>query len=414
MVPVKKTVLTVAIVGCMVLTVLLAPVPANASVGIWTSGNGLIVFRSDRAGEPDLFAVDPLGSNLVNLTSASGPADLQPAWSPDGGRIAFLHRFNEGGRTELFVMQAKGSGRERLTSTLVSERDPAWSPTGTRIAYAARVDPHGPVRIFVVRADGSGRTRLTGQAAGSADRSPAWSPDGSRIAFVSDRAGGFPELYVMNADGSDVRRLTDNAVIDGNPSWSPDGTRLVFERCCENGTSDLFSIDVATRAETDLTSSTTHQDFDPAWSPDGTRIAYVSFEVGIGNIDVWVMNADGSGQTRLTQETGPDLSPDWQPLPNCTITGTASADSLPGTDGNDVICSLDGADQVQAGAGADLVFAGKGNDVVQGQDGEDVMFGEGGGDTLGGGADYDVLDGGVGTDTCLRGGQGAARRACEA
>jgi Tol biopolymer transport system component len=398
----------------VVLGVALVPGRAVAHPGIWASANGQIVFRSDRTGHPDVFAVDAGGSNLVNLTESSDPADLQPAWSPDGGRIAFLRRFSPQGRTDLFVMTAAGTGRDRLTSTKVAERDPAWSPTGVRIAYSARVSPEGPYRIFVVRADGSGRTRLTEQAAGSADRAPVWSPDGTRIAFVSDRAGGFPELYVMNADGTAVSRVTNNTQIDGNPSWSPDGTRLVFERCCQNGTSDIFSIDLATRTETNLTASTTHQDFDPVSSPDGTRIAYVSFEVGQGNLDIWVMNADGSAQTRLTQEAGPDLSPDWQPLPICTISGTGAADQLLGTDGNDVICPLEGADQVDAGAGADLVDGGRGNDVLQGQGGEDVLLGGGGGDTLGGGADYDVLDGGVGTDTCLPGGQGAARRACEA
>jgi Tol biopolymer transport system component len=399
-----------ALVVAMLVT--LVPARADAQPGVWPSGNGLIVFRSDRTGEPDLMTMDASGSNVTNLTQGPGPSDMQPVWSPDGGRIAFLHRFH--GRPNLFVMLEGGHGRSRLTTTTVAERDPAWSATGTHIAYSARVGRQGPYRIFVVRADGSSRSLLTDQAQGSADRSPAWSPDGTRIAFVSDRAGGFPELYVMNADGTGVTRLTDNTQIDGNPSWSPDGTHIVFERCCKNGTSDVFSIDVATRAETNLTSSTTHQDFDPAWSPDGTRIAYVSFEVGNGNIDIWVMNADGSGRDRLTQEAGPDLSPDWQPLPHCTITGTASADVLPGTDGNDVICPLEGSDTVEAGGGADLVIAGKGNDVVQGQDGEDVVIGGGGGDTLGGGASYDVLDGGVGTDTCLPGGQGAARRACEA
>jgi len=408
----KTTLFLSAVIVLASLSPALAPGPALAQPGIWGSGNGLIAFSSDRAGERDLFAVDPAGSNLTNLTDGLGPVDVQPAWSPDGGRIAFLHRFPTG-RLDLMVMGVGGSGRQRLTSTTVAERDPAWSPTGTRLTYAARVSKRGPFRIFIMRADGSGRTRLTDQAAGSADRSPVWSPDGSRIAFVSDRDGGFPELYVMNADGSGVTRLTDNAQIDGNPSWSPDGTRLVFERCCENGTTDVLSIDVATRFETNLTSSTTHQDFDPVWSPDGTRIAYVSFAVGNGNVDIWVMNADGSAQARLTEEAGPDLSPDWQPLPDCTITGTPSADTLLGTDGNDVICALEGSDHVEAGAGADLVIAGKGNDTVEGQDGDDVLIGGGGGDTLRGGADYDVLDGGAGTDACLPGGQGAARRGCE-
>jgi TolB protein len=240
-----------------------------------------------------------------------------------------------------------------------------------------------------------------------------WSPDGSRIAFVSNRDGGFPELYLMNANGTGVARLTNNSLIDANPSWSPDGTRLVFERCCKNGTFDLFTIDVTTRAEQNLTVSTTHQDFDPAWSPDGTRIAYTSFEVGQGNIDIWVMNADGTSQVRLTQEAGPDLSPDWQPLPLCTINGSQLADDLTGTDGNDVICALDGNDHVTALGGDDLVLGGRGDDVLEGQDGEDVLIGAGGNDTLMGGPDYDVLDGGAGTDTCNRGADGALRRLCE-
>jgi Tol biopolymer transport system component len=295
----------------------------------------------------------------------------------------------------------------------VPERDPSWTPDGTRLIYAARTSPSGPFRLFLAKADGSGRVQLTAQAAGVADRSPVVSPDGTRIAFVSDRDGGFPELYLMDLNGSGVSRLTDNAFVDGNPSWTPDGARLVFERCCANGTSDLVSIDVATRVETSLTATTTHQEFDPVVSPDGTRVAYVAFEVGVGNVDVWVMNADGSSPTRLTQDAAPDLSPDWQPLPVCTLRGSGAIDDLRGTDGNDVLCALGGDDLVRGGLGHDLILGGKGADVLEGQDGPDLIFGEGGDDTLGGGAGYDVLDGAGGTDTCVRGADGAFRRLCE-
>ncbi len=407
----RKTTLTVLAVAVLMA---LAPAPASAQPGIWGSGNGMIVFRSDRSGDPDLFAVDPGGSNLTNLTEGSALADLQPAWSPDGGRIAHVVRFGAKNRTDLFVTPASRGGRIRLTSNAAPERDPSWSPTGTMLAFAAREGGSGPFRIFTVRADGTGRRQLTAQQGGTADRAPVWSPDGTRIAFVSDRAGGFPELFVMNANGSGVRRLTNNSLIDGNPSWSPDATRLVFERCCQAGTSDVYSIDVASRAEINLTASTTHQDFDPVWSPDGTRIAYVSFEIGQGNIDIWTMNADGSAQARLTQEAGPDLSPDWQPVPTCTITGSPGPDSLPGTAGNDVICSLDGNDQVDAGAGSDLVFGDRGRDDIAGQDGDDVLLGGGAADRLSGDAGYDFLDGGFGIDTCFIGLDGAARRDCEA
>ena len=391
----------------------LASTEAAAQSSVWPSSNGIIAFRSDRDGEPDVFTLDASTSTVTNLTSASGAAELQPAWSPEGERIAYVRRAGITGRADLFVMNATGGARTRVTSTPVPERDPSWEPNGTQIVYAARTGPGEPFRIFVAHPDGSGRQQLTTQTAGSADRAPAWSPDGSRIAFVSNRDGGFPELYLMFADGSGVVRLTNNSLIDANPSWSPDGTRLVFERCCENGTSDLFTIDVATRAELPLTPSSTQQDFDPVWSPDGTRIAYVSFELGQGNLDIWTVNADGTAPVRLTQEAGPDLSPDWQPLPVCTISGTDQADDLTGTDGNDVICALDGNDHVSALAGDDLVLGGKGDDALEGQDGADMLIGDRGNDTLGGGSGYDVLDGGAGTDTCSRGGDGAFLRLCE-
>jgi TolB protein len=294
----------------LIVLVALAPDAATARSSVLGPADGLIVFRSDRDGEPDLFTLDVVTGATTKLTNSAGFAELQPAWSPDGGRILYVRRARLSGRPDLFVMNANGRGRTRITSTPVPERDPSWSPDGTGLVYAARTAAGEPFRIFVASADGSSREQLTSQKAGS-DRAPVWSPDGTRIAFVSDRNGGFPELYLMNADGTGVKRLTTNSLIDANPSWSPDGTRVVFERCCENGTSDLFTIDVTTRAEVSVTASTSSQEFDPSWSSDGTRIAYDAFEVGQSNIDIWVVNADGSSPLRLTQQAGPDLSPDW-------------------------------------------------------------------------------------------------------
>lgn len=405
---------TIALILLVIALVALEAPVAGAASSTWASSNGLLAFRSDRDGEPDVFAVDATGAAApTNLTDNSGIADSQPAWSPDGARIAFVRRTGNG-RPDLFVMTAEGSGRTRITNTPVPERDPAWSPDGTRIAYSARTSPAGPFRIFVANADGTAPVQLTGQAEGSADRSPAWSPDGTRIAFVSDRDGGFPEIYTMNPDGSGEIRLTANVYVDGNPSWSPDGTHVAVERCCKSS-SDIISIDVVTHAEVNLTNSTSLMDFDPSWSPDGTRIAYVSFQVGEGNIDVWTMNADGTGQLRLTTEAGPDLAPDWQPVPICTVNGTGMADpALLGTEGNDVICARAGDDHVIAGSGNDLVFGGQGTDVLEGQDGADTVHGEQGNDTLDGGPGLDFLDGGAGTDVCIPGTEGASTRLCEA
>lgn len=399
---------TIAI-ACAIAVLAVAP-PARAA---FTSTNGLIAFRSDRGGSPDVYSMDATGGAVADMAASPTAADRAPAWSPDGEHIAFTRVAREGAKADLYVMNANGSARERLTATPVPERDPAWSPDGTMLAYAARVSPKGPFRIFVIEADGTGRVQLTTQAAGSADTAPAWSPDGTSIAFMSDRDGGFPEIYVMNAEGGGLGRLTVNASIDGNPSWSPDGTRLAVERCCTDGTSEIYGIDLATRAETNLTNTSAAHEFDPVWAPDGTRLAYVAFQVGEGNIDVWAMNADGTGQARLTTHAAPDLAPSWQPVPVCTITGTEGNDDLRGTDADDVICALGGRDTVRAGLGNDLVLGGPGGDTLEGQDGNDLLYGEGGSDRLEGGPGYDGLDGGPGADTCVRGADGAFTRQCE-
>src|SRR4029453_16164351 len=107
-----------------------------------------------------------------------------------------------------------------------------------------------------------------------------------------------------------------------------------------------------------------------------TRIAFVSFEVGQGNLDIWAMNAESTAPVRLPQEAGPDLSPDWQPLPVGTINGSDQGDDLTGTDGNDVICAGDGNDHVGAGDGDDLVFGGGGSDVLEGRGGGGGLLGD--------------------------------------
>lgn len=133
-------------------------------------------------------------------------------------------------------------------------------------------------------------------------------PEAWEVAFVTDRDGN-PEIYAVNADGSGLRRLTDNEVLDGSPAWSPDGSLLAFHSQIDGG----LDIYVMQPDGTGVTRLTDHPaaDYQPAWSPDGTRIAFVSDRDG--NADIWVINADGSNPQRITADPAQDQHPAWSP-----------------------------------------------------------------------------------------------------
>ena len=195
--------------------------------------------RENNRQNREIYVMDADGRNKTRLTQHVED-DWLPAWSPDSQRIVFLSLRNLD--IEIYVMDADGSNKTRLTHRNPSYY-PAWSPDGSRIAYNSlpSFDDYGKGHIawganheiYVMDADGRNKTRLT-WAEGS-DFWPAWSPDGERIAFVSERDGDM-EVYVMDSDGSNEKRLTYGAGNDGNVpnslAWSPDpdSQRIVFER----------------------------------------------------------------------------------------------------------------------------------------------------------------------------------------
>ena len=139
---------------------------------------------------------------------------------------------------------------------------------------------------------------------------------------------------------------------------------------------------------------------DPSWSPDGTQIVFVGFPAGGGSRDIFTMSADGLTRVPLTSTEGSEFTPEWQPLPICTVSGTAEADNLVGTEGNDVLCGRGGDDAISGAGGVDLVIGGPGNDTLLGDDANDMLDGGPGSDSLFGGSGFDSLNGGPGTDVC--------------
>ena len=237
-----------------------------------------IVFESGRDGDPGIYVVNPDGSDLQNLAVRStGGGGWEPTWSPDRSKILFASDLHGGGQAdqEVYVMDADGSNIRRLTNT----------PGDSTSSWAAD-----------------------------------WSPDGDQIVFTSNRDGSDlgwdgEELYIMAADGSNVRRLTRRLGSDAVPTWSPDGTKIAFTRHPAVGDQESQGdIYVIQPDGTNLQRLTRDGGGRPSWSPDGKKIAFMGGGGhDDGGIDIYVMDADGTNIQRLTHRAGPDGHPDWSP-----------------------------------------------------------------------------------------------------
>ena len=240
-------------------------------------------------------------------------------------QIAFASKRD--GNFEIYVMNADGGNPRRLTNHPHADINPSWSPNGKRIVFMSARDGHGGhgpsiYEIYVMDADGDNQQRLTNNP--SDDRYPSWSPDGKRIAFESDRdAEGQPhgiDIYVMDADGGNQERLTNNLTEDQYPSWSPDGQRIVFSARREGHvvhnldiTYEIYVMDADGGNQHRLTNNRNNE-LSPVWSPDGERIAFSSDRKGDWqNFEIYVMDADGGNLQRLTENRIIDRNPSWSP-----------------------------------------------------------------------------------------------------
>ena len=260
-----------------------------------------IVFTSNRDGDFDVYAMNPDGTNLTQLT-ANSAFEGSPVWSPDGRRIAFVS--DRDGNKEIYVMSADGSGVRRLTNHGAADSYPGWSPDGSRLVFVSERD--GNPEIYMMNADGSGQRNLTNHP--QTDNQPSWAPVAGRILFRSNRDGD-GEIYAMNADGGGVQQLTNNSKGDFTPRWSPDGGRIAF-MSNRDGNREIYVMNGDGGGQRRLTTWADH-DYEPSWSPDGRRIAFTSNRAG--NLEVYTMNADGSDVFRLTDHAGEDSSAHWSP-----------------------------------------------------------------------------------------------------
>jgi len=176
----------------------------------------------------------------------------------------------------------------------------------TKIAFVSARD--GSQEVYVMNADGTNPTRLTNNNAAD-DLEISWSPDGTKIAFRSKRDGN-NEIYVMNADGTDQVNLTNHPMSDYGVSWSPDGTKIAFNSNRDGGEWEIYVMNADGTDQTRLTNNTVADEY-PSWSPDGTKIAFSSTRNR--NNDVYVMNADGTDQVNLTNHLADDGWASWSP-----------------------------------------------------------------------------------------------------
>jgi Tol biopolymer transport system component len=306
----------------------------------------------------------PDGSGRLTISAGPGK-DLDPAFSPDGARIAF--ESTRTGAGDIYVMNADGTGVVRLTTDPGEDAQPTWSPDGSQIAFTRCVPRN--CNIWAMTSAGANQHRVTnGPGNLDLETDPAWSPGGHWIAFRAILAGQLcNKITIMHPDGAGRRTLTTCSRLhtggtqDFSPTWSQDGDRLAFWR--------FYDVTVRRRVDrimvmrrngsglqavTPLSESAS----DPAWSPDGTEIAFTR-QIPHEH-DTMVIRPDGADPILVAAHT---KAPAWRPAA-CTITGTAGPDQLVGTAGNDAICGLGGRDVIAGRGGTDIMSGGRGEDTL--------------------------------------------------
>ena len=288
-------------------------IPAGSNAAFSREGTILYASTKKNVRNWDLFTIKADGSGRQQLTNTPEP-EQHPSWSPDGKQILFT-RGDVMTNIDVYVMDADCSNVTRLTEHPERDQRGVFSPDGATIAFVSQRD--GDVAIWLMAADGSNPRKLV------QGREPSFSPDGRRIAFTSSAFDDNDEIYLIDLDGSNRTRLTDNRrKLDWFASFSPKGDRLVYNSEAFGG-QELMLMRADGQGQTRISIAEKTYEQEPVWSPDGKGIAYAGkmgddeydiYLVGTAGFDLDELDAPPLLPINLTDnDDRDDMSPSWRP-----------------------------------------------------------------------------------------------------
>ena len=265
--------------------------------------------------DSEIFVMNEDGTGITSISNSRG-RDEEPAWSPDGKKIAFVS--NRNGNYEVYIMNADGSNQTRLTNKPEDDHYPAWSPDGKQIIFSSLDNAHDD--LYVIDVNGVNLTRLT-DSPDVNERYPDWSPDGRTIVF-SSFGGGDSGIFMMDSDGSNVRLVMAGPL--HYPKWSTDGTQIAFDGEPAGCKFEIYIMDADGSNMREITNHPAGcggYNKHPSWSPDGKKIVYWSSDRDPekNSENIYIINIDSSDETALTRGVTElnygGYDPDWSPIP---------------------------------------------------------------------------------------------------
>jgi Tol biopolymer transport system component/serine/threonine protein kinase len=289
-----------------------SPTPSVTPMG----GAQLIAFASSRSGTPQIYLMTFDGANQHAITDELDGA-CQPAWSPDGKRIAYIspcpvrNALEAYQGSSIYIINMDGSARISLPASAQGDFDPAWSPDGERIAFTSLRD--GYPQLYTIDLASSRVTRLTNTEEGIITRQPAWSPDGRTIAYTERRVGVM-QIWQVGQNGANPRQVVRNGTVSNDfmPAWSPDGRFIFYSETSADFKAPAWLMSVQHEgSDRGVRIQVKEPVVDAAVAPDGF---WLLFESSDGqNTDIYRTTISGGNRTRLTDDPAPDFDPVWQP-----------------------------------------------------------------------------------------------------